>query len=290
MEGSNRSAWLALAMTVLMAAAVSAQDSGKITFRFRPPEVGQQCAGNRLLQYQFQTTLSQNGHVIRRKSNEMSQQRQARVQVLATDGEAATKITVHYDRVRRTLVDEDGQSRVQDEPLAGQTYTVERRDKQLLIASADGREVSPAERALLERYHHTLGHRPAFSRLLDGRSLAVGESIRLKADEVRELLGIRPEGVGQVDHFTLKLTGTRQVGNQLCGVFDVSASVELPDLSVTAPFHGEYVVTVDGLREASLDLSAPLKSTRRKQFDQDSFEFDGHGSLRMVYQAQPLRR
>jgi len=286
----NTQGALALALAIACSCCARAQQDGRVTFRYRPPQVGEENAGDKLMQYQFQSTLSQNGQVIRRKSNEVSQQRQTRVRVLASDGQAATKIAVRYDRARRNVADADHPPSAKDEAVAGKSYVVQRRDKRLVIARDSGDKVSSEERDLLERYHHTLGHRNVFSRLLDGRTLAPGETVRLKTDEVREILGIKAESIGQVEHFTLTFTGTRRVGNELCGVFEASASIELPDLAVTAPFRGEYVVTVDGLREASLDLSAPLRSKRRQAFDTDAFDFVGEGQLRLVYQVQPLRR
>ena len=96
------------------------------------------------------------------------------------------------------------------------------------------------------------------AQFLHGRTLAVGQSVRLPNHLVKELLGLGG-GVGRVSRCELTLTGTRAVDGLHCAVFSTRIDAQStpkgdPNMQIT----GQLVLEIDTCRALSAKLSGPV--------------------------------
>jgi hypothetical protein len=112
--------------------------------------------------------------------------RRVDLEVLAVDGEAASRLRVRYQRHERTPAGGDAAATTPT-PLHGQTYEVWRDEGGLRATRAGGEPASAGELALLADDHAELGSVPVIVRLIAGRRWHKSRRVDLRADQLAAL-------------------------------------------------------------------------------------------------------
>jgi len=191
---------------------------------------------------------------------------------------ASPRIRVTYDvstqyvpRLERTL----------ETPTHGRSYVVSSVDGRRRVDSAEGRGITPDEERQVTRSFAFLERPIGLAGLLDGREIAIGESIEVPEERIGALFGTG-DSPFEAKSVTLTLRETRGEGGERIAVFGaVFRATGAPGggLSVRAELEGTIEVAVKGARPLRLELTGTVHVTGRTTEDGGEVEYRGSGPM-----------
>ncbi len=166
-------------------------------------------------------------------------------------------------------------------PVEGKTYTVLWTSGEgYQVTDAAGRPVGEEESARVLKDQGD--DDDSFGTLVSGKTMALGDTLDIPADEIQDLLGIAEEVT--LDSFVIRLTETRKVAGKEVAVFNVELKITMTDEMMTMVMHmaGELLIDPETSEEVSLDLRGPATIAADAPMSETvSMQLEGSGSLRI---------
>ena len=242
---------------LLLSTATAAEPAGH-RFTYRAENAGQRSFVTSLFDLKLKISVTQGGKTIR-SVDQTHQRRQSKlISVLAAGEKGPTKIAVLYERAEEVRSENGRKGVVQKDPTAGKRYVIERIDTKNVVTDEEGQNVSQEQERIVLADNRDLGRPYPLAKLLDGRTVKVGQMIELDGAMAAELFRLT-ERVGNFEQFTMKLTGTRQAEGIRCAVFDTKTRIESKAINSTVDLAGEYLIDIENCRLVSFDLSGPVE-------------------------------
>jgi hypothetical protein len=260
----NSIAWLTLlsAVSLLLLSAASAAEPDAHRFTYRAEAVGQRSFVTSLFDLKLKISVSEGKKTIRTVSQNHRRRQSKLISVLTAGEKGPTKIAVHYKRAEEERSEDGGEGVIVKDPTAGKVYVIEHAvgesGERNVVTDEAGQGVSREQERIVLADNHNLGRPYPLAKLLNGRTLKVGETIDLDGAKAAELFGLT-ERIGKFEKFTMKLTGTRQVEGIRCAVFDAKTRIGSKAIHSKVDLTGEYLIGIETCRLVSFDLSGPVK-------------------------------
>ncbi len=254
---------------------------GQITFKQASPKVGAvmtEVTGSDMLMDMNLTIL---GTPKAMKSEEKSSERR-QVTVLATKGDAITKIKVRYEEKTRLQKQTGQASPDQMAPVVGKTYTVESKEGAVVLLDEAGKPASPEELRIVENDFEGFGQADQFAALLPKGAMKVGDKIDLTADVVRQLMRVGQE-LMEFSEVSFVLKAVKDVGGQMAGVFELLMKIAVkpgPGMSIQMAMKGEVVIRAEGWL-SSFTIEGPITVVADKALE-DKMKIDGSGKIKFT--------
>lgn len=262
-------------------------------FAFRAPAAGRETVQDVTFSLQLKSTTVQRGATVEEVETKLTRRQTRLTTVLATDEDRVTKARVLY---RVAEQEADGKRGGKAIPAArtahavsGKTYIVARAKPAdaLSIADDKGQEPPPEERDLVAANMDAIGRDNVLGKLLDRRTIRVGQTVEVPRDAVGALLGL-DRAMGEVARFDLTLARVARRGDALCGEFDTRIELAPVDAGGQATrFRGRMVVEIDTCRLVEADLAGPVSLVENHSLATSAYQVFSAGVLSMRMKALP---
>jgi hypothetical protein len=163
----------------------------------------------------------------------------------------------------------------------GKTYVVDARGDGLAVTTADGKEVTEAERGALRGLHGDLGKDDPVVAAISRVPTPLGETFPMGEGLFRALFGAS-EGQGKFKSGSITLVETRKEGEAPVGVFQWSAEMDSEqgdDLELTWHVKGKTVVAISLAATLSTSMSATIDATGHRIQEGARVEMAGAGTF-----------
>jgi hypothetical protein len=263
-------------------------------FQYRPPAVGQEMSHELRFAIDATIALQQAGQVIESKRYAVDRRQRRRITILETTKDFVSKARVHYELAQQTVTspaaEEPGKPRpgaqpdspaetTVKQPVAGRSYVVARIDGRLRVEDADGGKPSEEEVAIVTANMDAIGRPNPLARFFAGRSVAVGEALKLPEPLARDLFGL-DDGLGRVSGFSMKLVKVEPVAGAACGFFETTIALSSGDgKKATTDVRGTMVVQVETCRGVSVELTGPISVRETRTAGGARYETTCQGKL-----------
>lgn len=249
-----------------------------ITFGRRSPQVGDQVEQTIEVELALRTTTRQGTKVLERGEQKLTR-RQQRVIVADRVEEGRTQAAhVKFLAAERQVGDEAKSS----EPVAGKTYHCQRDGDRLIVHTIEG-EVPPMEEfRLVLPCMEMLGRAHPLSNYFAGKSVRVGEKIKMPEEIARELLGADDE-FGKVGRFEMTLQKRELIEGKECAVFDAEIEATGDGTSqMRMLVTGPIVLEIDSCRAVSADFRGPIGMSEVHGIYGARYQVDSMGKFRVA--------
>jgi len=252
------------------------------TFQFvnRPPQRGQKSIVDSLFQLKLKISVKPNGGPARGTSQDYQRRQRKYVIVHEAGKDGPAKVRVYYKTAEEVEQTDGGQEQIKKDATAGKAYFVTDAAGKTLVTDAGGKPVAEGETNIVRHDNQDVGRRTPMAELLDGRTLAVGDTITLGAEQARELMGLAAD-VGRVRKFAMTLSGTRQAEGFQCAVFQTEIQINSEAIGSVVTAKGEYLIGIGNCRLVSLDLSGGVTIAGNR----DKLAVEGTGTVRIAVKA-----
>ncbi len=276
-----------LAMAFLVATCRIALAAEAVQFNYRLPQVGQQASHEVQFDLDLNITLRQAGKTVSSDQQQLSRSIDRHVTVMQAAGDRATKVQVHYDKAQELLTrgQHSGDSRAL--PIEGKTYIVERRGAELVITDSEGQAVSDEERGLVAANMDSVGHSNQLGRYLHGKTVTVGETLKLPKEMAADLLGMR-EANGDAQRVELTLREIRQEPDRRVADFDALVIVKMGSGGMLN-VKGDLQLNVDTCHITAADFSGPVSSQDQQATAGDKIDVQTDGTLKASVRSHYLQ-
>ena len=122
------------------------------------------------------------------------------------------------------------------------------------------------------------------SKFFDGRSIRVGQELKLPAELARDLLGFANTG-GNISEFSLKLTEIRP-GETPIANFAIKLVAKDPEKSrVSMTLNGRMLIEVDTCRARVVEMSGPVAVSESHGPAEAQYEVHSEGQIQVAVRA-----
>lgn len=266
----------------------------KVTFTGKTPKKGSVASLTRTFQGKMTMTIKLGGKVFQAMQEERSQERQLNETVLESSNTAVTKVKVEYEKARISAGDPmtGTPPQTMDEPVAGHIYIVEAKKGTISVTyEQKGMTPTQEEIEIVTKDYKGLGKKDPLQELLAKKTVKLGETIKMSAEQAKALLGGEDENL-TIEECSLTLKATREASEFQCAVFDtiikMSGSVpKLPTLKMTINLKGETVVAIENCLPITMHLEGDMAMQDSQQDPRtgQAFEFVGEGTMVMDQSA-----
>ena len=270
------------------AASAEAQKTPGVLFSKKVPGVGAKRTEDAKNEIEVQIEAKRAGRVIHSGAFKKNEREKKRVEVLAANDTAVTKVKVTY--LEKFDAEAEGKAALKRKPspVSGKSYTVEAVNGSVEVHSDSGGSVPSKEKKIVADDFKDLGKPDKFTSFIQSRPLLDGEKLLVTADIVREMFGSKDGDEMSVDSATFTFRGTRTEGPLTYGTFDVSfkltASPKDQDLGMVMDLEGKVTVDTATSWPIEMNLKGPL--TMKGKSDKAGVELDGKGSMTAGMTAQ----
>jgi hypothetical protein len=145
-------------------------------------------------------------------------------------------------------------------------YMLSRRADTVLMFRDDGSDVSPEERSAIERLGGN-SDGSSLSKVLEGRSMRIGETFALGSDLLADFRGIVGNEAMELKDASLTLAGLRDVQGLRCAVFEMKLELvsDQQHLDMEASLGGEIVVAIDYIWPLSISMHGDIRGVATPQ-------------------------
>lgn len=252
-----------------------------ITFGRRAPQVGDQVEQNVEVELSLRTTTRQGTEVLERGEERLTSIQQRLITADRIENGCTQAAHVKFLVAEKQRNDEPKAAR----PVTGKTYYCERKGEQLVIRTENGTTPSMEEYRLVTPCMEMLGRPNPLASFFAGKTIAVGETIKLPEEIARELLGA-DEKFGKVSRFEMKLLRREQVESHDCGVFE--AEIEATGAGTTQMrmlVTGPIVLEIATCRALSADFNGPIGMSEVQNLYGKQYQLDSLGKFRVAVKS-----
>ena len=228
-----------------------------VTFTFEPNRIGQQIEQTTTTRSRLHTTYEQSRQIISSDTKDETIKQLRTVVLLEKSPIPSARVTY-----KKAVKQRNGRflARATAQPVQGKTYVVRRVNDQLEITYPNGGTPPPAELGIVRVNMQSVGKPNPLASFLDGRSVAVGETVTLPESVGSELLG---SWLGKhALPVTLKMVKVQQtkVGSRTESVatFELRMTSRTPDGTPSVSSMGQVTVGVMSCRTLRLQMNADV--------------------------------
>jgi len=259
-------------------------DGKLLTFGYQPSKPGDAFEHQHRAKLELATAVRQAGQTASQRTESILRQQQYHVALLApAEGETARAKIVYRQAQESRREHLSNQAESESLPTDGQTYLVCRIDGKLSVFTPQAQPAAPAEAQLVERTLRSLGQRNPLGYFLNGKRVAVGQSLKMPPELSRELWDFGAElGVADQCELTLREIVDRPSGP--CGRFDltVHSAHERGQLDL----QGTVLVETSTCRTLESDLQGSFRSETRRGPAGYEFSLERSGKMHVTTNAQ----
>ena len=158
---------------------VAAGPPQQCRFTHRPLAVGDEARETIRLAVDLKTVLAQDGQVVSITDQTLERSEESVALRLPPEPGQTAKVRITYNTSTQTTQTRGGDESIEDRPVAGKTYFVARVGEDLVITDEQGAAPPEDQRTIVARSLAGLGRPNPLAAFLNGRTLAVGETVRL---------------------------------------------------------------------------------------------------------------
>lgn len=249
-------------------------------FTLAPPPVNQVIIQTQTMKASLDMKVTVDGEVVQEGPTNMENNEERRTTVLAADDDAPTRIRVEFPVARES---QDGMTNAQ--PVQGHAYVIDDTGATLSVTREDGSQASAIEIEFLNDEFGDLSEPDDFVKLMNGKSVEVGETIEVSKEAAR---GIFDDESLEVERMALTFKGEETINGLQCGVFDVVLNMKGADgtgVAMTMTVTGKLVMSVQ-CWPVSLDLSGNMAIDGSQDMGGQSMVMSGKGPLTLSIKAE----
>ena len=179
--------------------------------------------------------------------------------VLAVDDAVVTKKRLAFTEASKRSTQPMQPAKVKESPVVGKAYIVEYLGDNVSVVAEDGSEVGKEEQEYIAEGFKRRAENQ-FGKILDGRSMSVGEELELKDDLLKEFGAGLTQGPMTVRTAKLRLQSLGEKNGMQTAVFDVDVVIGGTQgmMEMEIAMTGTAEVGVDNLWPLSLIMSGTL--------------------------------
>jgi hypothetical protein len=258
-----------------------------VRFSRRAPQLGDQIEQT-VSQDMSLTTVWRQGNQV--ASTTATSVRNHQRRLIATtdveDGRAVAATLKYLEATKQAVDSEKPASAVpgaspQTQPVAGKTYLCRREGDKLVVTDEQGNIPPPAEFEIVTNHMEAIGRPNPLGEFLDGRTVAIGETLSLPLDVAGRLLGLSGE-FGQLTRFDLTLREVRSENGAECAEFQARIEAASNDSSqMRLHVAGPLVVQVTTCRAIHSKFRGPIALSESRGSYSSRFQLISTGQLEM---------
>ena len=207
-----------------------------------------------------------------------------RITILQVDRGVPRKARLSYGTSTTRVTAEDNQDVEITQPIAGNTYLVERHRDSLVITDEAGNRITPEEDKLLQQHLQTFGQPNPLAQFLSGKTINIGQAVAVPDSVARELLGLTGNA-GKTDSLALRLVSTKRVHGVRCAVFETLLRTHAEENSMALLMKGELVVESETCRTQSIHLQGPVALSEVRGPAEGRFVVSTSGTLNVTVET-----
>jgi len=270
--------------------APSASAAEQYRFTYRGLQVGDEAVQQADFDLEVNVKMEQSGQVIDSSDQRVSRSQQCRITVLKTgvvDGlPVKTKVKLAFDSARQQA-EIDGETKGPSTlPVEGNTYHAELVQGKLVITDTQGNVPSEREQQIVAATTQTLGKPNPLAKFFHGRSIAVGETVKMPPQLAKDLLGF----TGRLDatsRFEITLTGIQNYDGVPCALFETQLGSQGPAGDrFNVQMSGRLLLQVGTCRTVWIELVGPVDVSEARGPEGGRFTVTTKGNVKMALQAK----
>jgi hypothetical protein len=266
----------------------SASAAEPIAFTYRAPQVGQQGSHDMQFTLDLSISLHQAGQTISSEQQQLSRDQDRQVTVLAVADNKATKVQVMYTKAWEQVSRGKLTGTPQPQPIEGKSYIVERRGADLVVTDPSGNNVPDDERMLVVASMDAVGHPNPLGTFLDGKKIAVGQTVPLPNDMAGDLLGVKEAG-GEAQKVELKLQDvTKDEEGQRLANFNMLVVLKLAG-GANMEVKGKLQIEPDTCQIAEATFNGPVSMRETEGPKGHTFEIASDGTMKVAVRSHDMR-
>jgi len=257
-----------------------------IRFNARAPQVGDESTHEIQFNVNLNMSIRETGRTIYTAERDVKRTQSRQITCLRTDGKSVQQARVHYRASSESAAQAGAPPQTAEHPVVGKTYLVAREGERLIVTYEDGTQPAEEEVEIVARGMDAVGRPNPLAGFLDGREIAIGQTVKLPGRVARDLFGLG-DAVGSAADFEMKLTGTQQLDGVTCGVFDTQIDAQSALASnLSMQISGRFWIETATCRTAAVELSGPVTLSEDQVSAASRFNTTGKGTIRATLRAR----
>jgi hypothetical protein len=268
--------------------AVAAAPPQQCRFTHRPLAVGDEARETIRFAVDLKTVLVQNGQVVSMTDQALKRSEESVVVRLSPEAGQTAKARITYNASTQTTQTRGGDESIDDRPVARKTYIVARVSEDLVITDDEGAAPPEEERAIVARTLAGLGRPNLLAIFLNGRTLTVGETVRLPPEFSERMLSGWDESLAKLP-LDVMLIGTERVDGALCALLHTPPAGASDAPTKRAPVDAKFLIELDTCRVALVELRGPIATSERRGAPGQEFDGRRKGKLQVAVHVEHHR-
>lgn len=278
---------LCASILVLALAPAALQAADGVTFHSRPLQAGDVYRVITGGFFDFALSVAADGEVLGSQQVSTRMAEVYRVEVLEAGAEGPTRVRVRYSQSESHVSSAPGAEEKEVEAAAGKTFLVTAGPGVPQVTDEKGGPVDPKAAEQVAGDFERLGQGEPFCKLLDGRTVPVGETLEMPPGAASLFLGLSAEGE-EVEQLSLVLREAATRQGMPAAVFELrvrTLSRRMEGALITAQAAGLATLSLD-CRPLSLEMAGPLTIGGSSQEGGKTIEVRGQGRVKLVARTE----
>ncbi len=259
---------------------------GAATFGQSLTQVGDRVSQDVHVELNLKTTILQADQLASAETTTVRRRQLRFLEVVAIDEGRMRRAHVSFPKSRLQSPENENAAEEIAQAIESKSYFVTRDGDRLLVTDAEGAIPPLEEFKLVVSSVQALGLPSPLAKFLVGRTVQLGEQLRMPDTIAREILG-HDDQLGTIRSFELKLTELIIIDGQLCAVFaatiDAAGDENFP---VEMKVQGVVTIQTATCRTIRAELTGPLTMSATERTAQGSFQVTADGNMRMVIESK----
>jgi hypothetical protein len=276
------------AVSIFLLAIHSASAAELVAFTYRAPQIGQQGSHDMQFTLDLKISLHQAGQTVSSEDQQLSRDQDRQVTVLEVADKKAMKVQVTYSKAWEQVSRGKLAGTPQSQPIEGKSYIVTRHGNDLVITDSSGAEVSDEERMLVAASMDAVGRANPLGTFLDGKKIAVGQTIKLPNDMAADLLGVKDAGgEAQKVELTFHDMNTDEEGRRLAN-FTMLIVLKMAG-GGSMDVKGDLQIEPDTCQIAVANFNGPVSMREQQGPKGHTFEIASEGTMKVAVRSHDLK-
>ena len=256
-----------------------------VRFGQRTARVGDEVEQTVSLEMRLATSLRQGNELIEKNQTMVRSAQRRVVATTEVDQDRPTAVLVRYLEATKQLAADDLAAAPTPaiQPVQGKAYRCRRApgdDEKLIITDENGQTPPPDDYEIVAQNMEMVGRPNPLAKFLAGRSVAVGETVKLPKELADQLFNLG-DRFGEVTRFDLVLEKVETSDEMPCAVFLARVEAASNGSSqMRMQMEGPLVMQIDTCRAVRLSLSGPIGMSETRGSYSTAYQLIGTGQLK----------
>ena len=273
-------------------ASTRTKSNSSYRFTHRPAQAGAEAVQRVDYALQLRTTIKQNGQVVITMPRDVQRKEVRRLTILEASHTGPTRAKVTFEIAQQSIAMKGDAQRLEPQVVMGKSYLVIRQGEELVITDLHGRAPPPDELAIVAASMQAIGQPNPIGTFFHGRSIRVGQSVRLPMELASQLLGLSDsKALGADTGLELVLTGADKHNGMRLANFKSRLRAKSRDVtSRDIDLNGTLVIEIDSCRVVSMAMIGAVAMSESHGRDQGKYTLRGSGQLNVSMNVNHIRR